>query len=230
MGNRNDPPSFQNYGGGQAEITRYNQAIIPSYEFTCCGDITEWRVDLHPGGRADDGKYTLNLQVWRPSPTVDDSTGTGNYNLVGNNRFTEISLSDDGAIVITPSPSDHIQFRPGDVLGFHVENAKNDNAGLVVVTTGSFTSERVWHASVSSLNENCPVSAGSGGVLNTLLQGAPVIEIDTGNYIVTILSFHPYIIALSCRNIQLSSDSSHPTSMSYHYQCHVCYSYLIIYA
>ena len=126
-------------------------------------------MDLHPGGGGDNRRYTLNLQVWRPSPTVDDSTGTGNYNLVGNNRFTAISLSNGGAIAITPSSTDYIQFRSGDVLGFHVESAKNDNAGLVAITTGSFASETVWHASVSSLNENDPVSAGSSGVLNTLL-------------------------------------------------------------
>ena len=78
--------------------------------------------------------YTLDLQVWRPSPTVDDSTGTGCYSLVGNNRFSNIDLS-DGVARITPSPQDYIQFQPGDVLGFYVEDANDGDNGVVALTT-----------------------------------------------------------------------------------------------
>ena len=69
--------------------------------------------------------YILDLQVWRPSPTVDDSTGAGQYSLVGNNRFTSISLPMGGGAsqvaILTPSSQaqDYIQFQPGDVLGFY---------------------------------------------------------------------------------------------------------------
>ena len=80
-------------------------------------------VDVHRGGGNHQNTYTLDLQVWRPSATVDDSTGTGQYSLVGNNRFISITLSDEVAIV-TPSPQDYIQFQPGDVLGFYVEDAR----------------------------------------------------------------------------------------------------------
>ena len=102
-----------------------------------CGNITEWGVDVHPGGDTRQNRYTLDLQVWRPSPTVDDSTGTGQYSLVGNNRFTSISLSGRVAIV-SPSPQDYIQFQPGDVLGFYVEEARDGNDGVVVLTSSSF--------------------------------------------------------------------------------------------
>ena len=74
-----------------------------------CGNVTEWGVDVHNGNNDHQNTYTLDLQVWRPSPTVNDSTGTGQYSLVGNNRFTSISLSEELAIV-TPSPQDYIQF------------------------------------------------------------------------------------------------------------------------
>ena len=97
VGNGNDLPSFQNYGNnGVTRIRLHHQAIIPSYEFTCCGNVTEWGVDVEQGGGKDNRMYTLDLQVWRPSPTtVDGSTGSGQYILVGNNRFTEISLSNN---------------------------------------------------------------------------------------------------------------------------------------
>ena len=178
-----DLPSFGNYryNDGVERITLHHQAIIPSYEFTCCGNITEWGVDVQPGGGGDDGEYSLDLQVWRPSPTVDDSTGTGQYSLVGNNRFTSISLENDVAQV-TPLSRDQVQFRPGDVLGFYVEEARDNDRGINVLTTASHTSERVWYASVITLNTiGSPVSAGSDGVLNTQLRGAPVISIGSGD-------------------------------------------------
>ena len=151
-----------------------------------CGHITEWGADLQPGGiNFENGAYSLDFQVWRPSPTVNDSTGTGCYSLVGNNRFTSIPLS-DGVAQVTPSPQDYIQFQPGDVLGFYVEEARGDGDGVVVLTEpSSFTSELVWYASIAptmatSQNGDCPYSVGSSGVLNILTEAAPVITISTG--------------------------------------------------
>ena len=190
VGNGNGLPRFQNYGyNGVARITLHHQAIIPSYEFTCCGNVTEWGVDVEQRGGKDNRMYTLDLQVWRPSSTtVDDSTGSGQYILVGNNRFTSISLSNNVAQV-TPSPRDQIQFRSGDVLGFFVEEARDDNRGVNVITTAEFTSETVWYASVATLHViGCPVSAGSSGALNTQFRGAPVVSIETGTkYSVNVL-------------------------------------------
>ncbi len=158
-----------------------------------CGNITEWGADLQPGGTDHkNGAYSLEFQVWRPSPTVDDSTGTGCYSLVGNNRFTSITL-DGGVARETPLPQDYIMFRSGDVLGFYVEEVDdsndNDDAsnGVVVVTRpSSFTSELVWYASIAptmatSQNGDCPYSVGSNGVLNTLTRAAPIITISTSN-------------------------------------------------
>ena len=178
--NSNQLPSFQDYRDTD-RITLYHQAIIPSYMLTYCGEIRAWGVDVHPAADRDDEKYTLHFQVWRPSPTVDDSTGTGCYSLVGNNRFTSILLS-GGVAQVTPSPQKYIQFRPGDVLGFYVEEAREDNnRGVAVLTTDNFTRESVWYASATSQTvAGCPISVGSAGDLNTMLQGAPVISIATG--------------------------------------------------
>ena len=147
-----------------------------------CGNITEWGVDVHPGGGGHQNRYTLDLQVWRPSPTMDDSTGTGQYSLVGNNRFTSISLS-DGVAIITPSPQDYIQFQPGDVLGFYVEDARLTTDGVVVLTNpSSFTSEVVWYVSIdpAMATSQSVYSIGSSGDLNSLTRAAPVISIETG--------------------------------------------------
>ena len=132
----------------------------------------------------DQNSYTLDFQVWRPSPTVENSTGTG---LVGNNRFTSISLTNDLAIV-TPSPQDYVEYQPGDVVGFYVENAARNHNGIVLRTSPSWLiSELVWFASITgtattSLNGDCPYSVGSDGVLDKLTRAAPVISIAIGEY------------------------------------------------
>ena len=187
-------------GGGGPRIQRHNQAIITSYKFDCnqmCGNITAWGVDVHPGGgmhqppneeNSDGSKppvpYALDLQVWRPSPTVDDSTGTGQYSLVGNNKFTSISLTSQVARV-TPSPQDYIQFQPGDVLGFYVEEAKDSDDGVVVLTNpSSFTSEVVWYTSIdptmATSQSVYSVGSSTSGDLDRLTRAAPVISIETG--------------------------------------------------
>ena len=172
----NGPPEFFSYGALSTRIRSHHQAIIPTYKLDCCGNITEWGVDVQMNG-----EYTLDLQVWRPSPTVDDTTGTGCYSLVGNNRFTDIRLQNRVAIV-TPSPGDYIQFQRGDVLGIYVEEISNPNNGVAILS--NFTSELVWYASIAptmatSQNGDCPYSVGSSGVLNTVMNGAPVISIST---------------------------------------------------
>ena len=171
-------------GPGGPRIQRHNQAIITSYKFDCnqmCGNITEWGVGVYPGGNAYQNTYTLDLQVWRPSSTVDDSTSTDQYSLVGNNRFASISLSDQVAIV-TPSPQDYIQFQPGDVLGFYVEEARDSDDGVVVLTSpSSFTSEVVWYASIdpAMATSQSVYSVGSTGELDNSTRAAPVISIST---------------------------------------------------
>ena len=180
-------PTFKDYRGDRVErnrIRRRRQAIIPSYKFDCddmCGNITEWGVDVHHGDDDHQNRYTLDLQVWRPSPTVNDFTGAGQYSLVGNNRFTSISLSDQVAVV-TPSPQDYIQFQPGDVLGFYVEEGRGAPDGVVVLTNSSFTSEVVWFASIAPTLATSQItySIGSSGDLDTSTRAAPVISIKTG--------------------------------------------------
>jgi hypothetical protein len=141
-------------------------------------------VDVDPGGGMDDEEYTLNFQVWRPSSTADQIDG-GVYSLVGNNRFTSISLDGGVAESLLPSPSNYIQFQPNDVLGFYVEEAKEDmnsDRGVVVLTsTATYTNELVWYASATSQTvAGCTISVGSAGELNTRLRGAPIISIATG--------------------------------------------------
>ena len=181
-------PTFEDYKfkDNDERIHRHHQAIIPTYKFDCCGNITVWGVDVFD----NQSSFTLDLQVWRPSPTMNDSTGTGCYSLVGNNRFTSISMS-GGVAIVTPSPQNYILFQPGDVLGFYVEDAKSSHHGVVLRNSSRLTSELVWFASITgtaktSQNGDCPYSVGSSGVLNTLTQAAPVISLSISKCLICV--------------------------------------------
>ena len=74
------------------------------------------------------------------------------------------------------------------VLGVYVEEAREDDDGVVILTTSggisTFTSESIWYAIPSvtaSQNGDCPYSVGSNGILNTVTTGAAVISISTGS-------------------------------------------------
>ena len=165
-------------------ITHRHQAIIPSYRFDCCGEITEWGADVEQGGGGDQMMYTLDFQVWRPDPNISSN---GCYSLVGNNRFTQVPLSGSLAQSLSPtSPGQRIQIQPGDVLGFYVESALDqpDERGVVLLRDGSvqgeYETEKVWYADVNNLvfgNPMCLYPVGPGRALSSSTNAAPVISV-----------------------------------------------------
>ncbi len=184
-------PIFQGYdgedGGADRRIHHQHQAIIPSYKFNCCGNITEWGVDLNPDRDGVNQTFNFILQVWRPSPTLQ----TECYSLVNDHSITSTSIgknSQTGRVAkVTPLPHNQQQFEPGDALGFYVESHgsrdSNDDNGVVVLNDGSHTSELVWHGSIditarTSQSGSCPYPIGTNGVLNTSTNAAPVISIS----------------------------------------------------
>ena len=172
-----------------AVIPHAHQAIIPSYRFDCCGNITEWGVDVFSNSDHDDQfRYFLDLQVWRPLMNVQES---GCYSRVGSNSFT--SMTQDGRIVVvTPPHQERIKIQPGDVLGFYVESSGRDTKGVTMLkdfnTTGDkgYETEEVWYKNVEHLiiaNRKCPFAVGSRGQLNILTKAAPVISVSVGKFL-----------------------------------------------
>ena len=192
---------FQGYGEGKKQaggpnrrIHHQHQTIIPSYKFNCCGNITEWGVDLNPDGTS--AEFDFILQVWRPAPTVGVS---GCYSLVDNFVSIKITVEDNPAnervARVTPSLQDQLEFQPGDVLGFYVEsngdgNSDHDN-GVVVLNSDDQNqsyNELVWFAKIqdtslaASQSGSCPYPVGTNGVLNSSTHAAPVISISITSY------------------------------------------------
>ena len=185
-GNRNGLPPFIG-ANGKYRIVQHHQAIIYTYRFTCCGVITEWGADVSPGERKRN--YTIDFQVWRPTPTVIDSINAGGYSLVGNNRFTSISVS-RGLASATPPSQHYIHFQPGDVLGFYMESDEHDDPGIVLKNDRRYgDSELVWHASMhpdeaALLRKGCPYTwlldgGGNRELPISFTRAAPIISIDT---------------------------------------------------
>ena len=109
---------------------------------------------------------------------MENASGGGLYSLVGNNRFTSVSLI-KGVVRVTPSARDYIPFQPGDVQGFLLEDALNKKLFSVVLRTAhNFSSEVVWYGSQNAVPPTALV--GSKGIVNTVLYGAPVISAATG--------------------------------------------------
>ena len=149
-------------------------------------------MDVSPAGLSNNVQYTLELQVWRPSPTVRT---TGCYSMVGRNLLNtseSVSLI-DGVVKATPLPQEQIQFQPEDVLGFYIESGLGGNIGVVALEDlkrfgdEGYETEKVWYAvcnpGVMNSNDDCPCPVGFrifGGrrVLTNFMDAAPVISVS----------------------------------------------------
>ena len=180
--NENGLPDYQRMESGLKSVILplQHQAIVPSYKFQCCGTITQWTVSIANNG--NDTMDVLSLQVWRPSLSVDE---TGCYDLVGNNNFSSVSL-DSELTSVTPLPHERIQFQPGDVLGFYVENGQQVEYGGVLMLCDlneqgdrGYETEEVWYATnLVFSNANCLAAVGPGRLLDSSTNVAPIISVS----------------------------------------------------
>ena len=125
-----DDPPFDDDNNRGLPASPAVQAIIPTYKFYCdCVNITSWETYVQPGGgnhyRA--GVYDITFQVWRPSPTVTSSNGyEGCYSLVGENVFTNFTVSERGYVQLSPTPPSIITALSGDVVGYYTNSRDGD--------------------------------------------------------------------------------------------------------
>ena len=197
--NENRLPTFSDQGYPSARsgsrIHHRNQAIITSYRLNCCGNITEWGVDLNPDGTS--ARFDFIFQVWRPAPNVNV---TGCYSLVDDFISTDIRIGiwptqSINVARIIPSLADQLQFQPGDVLGFYVEShgqgsgpMGNADNGVALLTSGSYASELVWYGNIGaattqlSQTDSCPFPVGNTGTLDSRTRAAPVISVSITTY------------------------------------------------
>ena len=163
------------------------QAIVTSYQFQCCGDITAWQTYVERSGNPHgNGAYTIHFQVWRPSPSVQ-SNGEGCYSLVGENRFTSITFSNRGPISETPEPTNIISVQPGDVVGYYVLSNRNDDDGIQMDSNDEsiniYFNEDNGGNPISLGPDSCQVRAGESGLLTESRSAAPQLSIDISKWL-----------------------------------------------
>ena len=186
---REDIP-FGDLGDSSMRFPNLTQAIVTSYQFQCCGDITAWQTCVEPSGRNHrDGVYSIIFQVWRPSPSVDID---GCYAIVGEDRYEDIQLieSEGGLVNRILNPSSFISVQPGDVLGYFtfLDNDEFEDGGIQ--HNPEFNMESVWYHTntdddpLVSRGISCtlPVGEGTDRILRTFSSLGPVFSVDIGKY------------------------------------------------
>ncbi len=159
------------------------QAIVPSYYFSCYGNVTMWGACIEPGDNREDELYDIYFQVLRAAPQGPE----GCYDLVGYNCIERGMGGVDElqrCIVLEDiPPDDQIQVEPGDVVGFRIEHFNNGNAsdgGVQLVTDK--TDVTVWYLmgadTRTSDSSTCHFLVGQGpelGRLQSSTNQPPVI-------------------------------------------------------
>ncbi len=134
------------------------------------------------GGKHDEGVYSINFQVWRPSPTVG-SDGAGEYSLVGENSFPNLTLGSGGLVSETPEPTNVISVRPGDVVGFFqssdVDERDRPNVnGGIQLDSGYSNSLLLWYQTNAPQGTLSTLVAGNAGTLNSSTNAGPLFSVE----------------------------------------------------
>ena len=162
-----NPATPMNYGSFSFPNTV--QALIPTYEFTCAGALTE----LHAQVAGESTKIVF--QVWRQG-------NAGNYNIVADLTYPGPQATrNDSTVSIRAGPLIlGIPVRPGDVLGFYLENdeeAKENRFRLLYDNTQETT---VYYYPLGTDVPLCNFSTCDGPPVESVQNAAPLISIVFG--------------------------------------------------
>lgn len=158
-----------------------SQVIVTSYEFTCCGNITGWLACVHPDGPAhQNGLYSIAFQVWRQADM------DGCYNMVEEDTYNSIQLDREGVARRLLEPANFLPVQPGDVIGYIVtrQDRTNVEEGIQLLSelNEEGQGESVWYSNGVTWNPNSCLSVGTGGMLTSFTNSAPILTVDLGKY------------------------------------------------
>lgn len=164
------------------------QAIVTTYRFTCdCVIITSWETYVQPGGddHVEDEAYDITFQVWRPSADVND---TGCYRLVGQNVFTRFQFLEGGFVRLYPNADNIITAKSGDVVGYYTRSRENNNEGIQLNRERDYSENVVWYQSGNrpvDTSGECPLPVGTGSdqILRSSTNAAPMLRIETSEWL-----------------------------------------------
>ena len=162
----------QGRGGGVPRIAANNLYLIPSYRFSCHGNVTLWGACVERGGSNE--KYTILFYVIRPLKLPNC------YFQMGANKVVD-AMPENSCVTLDVPLVDQISVQPGDIVGvLPMSDEHNDgievDANMIDVTAHYAPSD-----SLTAVGGTCPYNAGLGGNLSPVVMvGAPVITAVVG--------------------------------------------------
>ena len=176
-GNSQCPQGLPLFGGREPhnELPDKIQAILPTYTFTCSGQVVQWGACVQPQGRNE--RYDIYFQVWRS--TGDD----GCYSIVGSNFIADGDPDIPRGCIVFDVPEDQrFTVEAGDVMGFYSDHNR-DRGGLDLDTDVDLD---VWYRTLSNPTlsdlEDGSLCIGANQDLGTLSSdsGAPILTAVVG--------------------------------------------------
>ena len=161
-------------------LPRQTQAIVTSYQFFCCGDVTNWQAFVSPLN----SDHNITLQIWRPSAGEEE----GCFMLVGEMSLLEVRDSNqDSSRSRGIRTGNTISVRPGDVVGYYQNTICRQGIsrqGEGVQLDNSVTDVQVWYHT-ETVEEplvvgpsRCVHRVGQEGQLSSLTLAAPAISVE----------------------------------------------------
>ncbi len=168
-------PSFGDPGNGAPRIAvNPIQVIIKSYKFQCCGRVGGWAAYVDPGGGKNERVYSIKFQIWRPM-------GDNRFVKIGESSFPLLILATISLIQEVITNSEQLDFQPGDVVGYYLEQDGDNNGGLQF--DSNFNIEELWYATGNSdLQNDNLLEVGNAGDLSMSTNLGPIISISLGEY------------------------------------------------
>ncbi len=120
------------------------------------------------------GVYSVKFQIWRPSDN-------NRYVKIGENSFPSVTFVAESVINETPNVTEQLNFQPGDVVGYYLEDNEDQNGG--VQFDSNFDLEELWYVTGNSaLQDECLLEVGSAGDLSMSTTLGPLISISLSEY------------------------------------------------
>jgi len=187
---------FEDLGDNAELLPSESQAIITSYQFQRCGNITGWQTYVHPYSETyRKGAYSIVFQIWRPALGVDRD---GCYSMEGEDRYEDIELYEEtgGLVNRTLEPADYLRVQPGDVVGYYMSHSAGDNREAGILLERRDTQEvAAWYTTNTNDNPirtgppDCPYTVGPGKLLSSSTTSAPILNVQIGRPNETIIAY-----------------------------------------
>ena len=144
------------------------QALVPAYKIQCRGILTELTAQVS----GDDTQ--IIFQVWRPTPTA------GSYTILADLRYLDLGSTREGDI-ITVMPLVMIPVRPGDVIGFYIDNSEDgDQIQLQYENGSNVAAETTVYYFEGSDVPLCNFSLCDASHVSSIGNIAPLISVQIG--------------------------------------------------